>query len=484
MKKLVVFLAAYLTFKKHETVELDAADADEVIKAGKAVEVIVDKTLLQRDHATAPAQEEVMAAALAKALVPLQAKLDEQKLALEEQADQLKAMESKRERATSNAGGVPTGEPTAQLKARRAADGSGISFVRIAKAIGACYLARSQGKELTVGAQLKAWGYVDEMNALEQAAKTKAFSASILTDGGSLIPEQFATEVIELLRNKTAVRKLGYRQMDLTAGNLTIGRQSGGATAAYISEGAVITPSKPSTDQVKLSAKKLGSLVPVSNDLLRQATPSAEEFVRQDLLQVMALREDLAFIRGDGTQDTPKGIRNDTNSSNIYAATAVAPKLPTLAEVRTELAKAKYTLNKNNVPVQPDNLAWIFGPRVRFYLELLQDGNGNNAIFATELAQGRLWGIPFMDTTQIPENLGGGSDESEIYLYNRQEFMIGDHMQLEVTVDPNGTYEEGGVAKSGMSRDETPIRVLSANDCKLRHNISAVIVTTVRWGAP
>jgi HK97 family phage major capsid protein len=474
MKKLVVFLAAYLTFKKGQQAELDEKDADEVIKAGKALEVLVDKTIDQRDHATQPgADEEAMAkavaAATAKAIEPLQKKL-------EEQSQQLAAFG--REKATNNVGGTPNPDAPAPLHARRAADGSGISFVRIAKGIAMVHLKQMKGEHITLEKQLEKWGYKDEVDALK-----KAFTASSLTDGGSLIPEVFATEVIELLRHRTAIRKLGYRQMDLSAGNLTIGRQSGAATAAYVAEGAVIGTSKPSTEQVRLSAKKLASLVPVSNDLIRQATPSAEEFVRQDLLKVMALREDLAFIRGDGQADTPKGLRYDTNANNVYAATAVAPKLPTLAEVRTELAKAKYSLNKNDVPVSPDELAWIFSPRTRYYLELLQDGNGNNAIFATELAQGMLWGIDFVDTTQIPDNLGGG-DESELYLYNKNELMIGDHMQLEVTVAPNGTYEEGGAAKSGLSRDETPIRVLSAHDSKLRHNVSAACVTTLRWGAP
>jgi HK97 family phage major capsid protein len=474
MKKLVVFLAAYLTFKKGQQAELDEKDADEVIKAGKAVEVIVDKSLDQRDHATTPGLDEeamakAVATATAKAIEPLQKKL-------EEQSEQLAKFG--REKATNNVGAAPNPDAPAPLHARRAADGSGISFVRIAKGIAMVHLKQMKGEHITLEKQLEKWGYKDEVDALK-----KAFTASSLSDGGSLIPEVFATEVIELLRHRTAIRKLGYRQMDLSGGNLTIGRQSGAATAAYVAEGAVITTSKPSTEQVRLSAKKLASLVPVSNDLIRQATPSAEEFVRQDLLKVMALREDLAFARGDGQGDTPKGLRYDTNAANVYAATAVAPKLPTLAEVRTELAKAKYSLNKNDVPVPVEELAWVISPRTRYYLELLQDGNGNNAIFATELAQGKLWGIPFVDTTQIPDNLGGG-DESEIYLYNKTEFMIGDHMQLEVTVAPNGTYEEGGVAKSGLSRDETPIRVISAHDCKLRHNVSAAVVTTVRWGAP
>lgn len=496
MKKFVVMLANIMTLKAGHQYELEAADADQLIKDAKAIELKnADPSQRLRDHSQSPGVEDAIGDAVAKILAPLQKQLEGQAKTIGELQAKLDAQIEAAKSATkptTHTRGIPgTGAPVNPITGKLASEGTGISHVRILKAVGMAYRSKGAiGGEKTVDQVLSDWGYKDELDALKRQreasgfARERALGASILTDGGSLIPEVFSSDIIQLLRNETAVRQLGYRQMDLGAGNLTIGRQSSASTAAYIAEGAVITPSKPGTDQVKLSAKKLASLVVVSNDLLRQASISAEEFVRADLLAVMSLREDVAFIRGDGTSDTPKGLRNDTNSNNIYAATAVAPKVPTLAEVRAELAKAKYTLAKNNVKVDASRLAWIISPRTRYYLELLQDGNGNTAIFATELAQRRLWGIPFVDTTQIPDNLGGGTDESEIYLYRTDEFMIGDHMQMEVTVEPNGAYEEGGVAKAGLSRDETPIRVLSAHDSKLRHNISAVVVTTVRWGAP
>lgn len=481
MKKFVEFVVQYLTFTKGQVVELPEADADEMVKVGKA-KAAEDPSKTQRDHAVAltPAQ---ISEIVAKAIEPLTKKL-------EDTTTELLELKKTRVKATNNMGPPPGEAPRSPVTGQLASKGTGLSHVRIMKAVAHANLRQRAGMNTLcdVDSILKQQGYKDELDALnrrrEEFERQKALGASVLTDGGSLIPETFSAEIIELLRTKTVIRALGYTQMDLSSGNLTIGRQASASSAAYIAEGAVISTSKPGTDQVKLSAKKLASIVVVSNDLIRQASISADEFVRNDLLKVMKIREDIAFLRGDGTQDTPKGIRNDVNANNVYAATAVAPKVPTLAEVRAELAKAKYFLAKNNVETTAADLAWVFGPRVQYYLELLQDGNGNTAVFATELAQGRLWGIPFMASTQVPENLGGGTDESEIYLYRKDEFMIGDHMQMEVLVEPNGTYEEGGAAKSGFSRDETPIRVISAHDSKLRHNISAVVVTTVRWGAP
>ncbi len=66
-------------------------------------------------------------------------------------------------------------------------------------------------------------------------------------------------------------------------------------------EAAAITVSKPTFGQVVASFKKLTALVPVSNDMQRFADPAIDAYVRDDLVQVLARREDLAFIRGDGT---------------------------------------------------------------------------------------------------------------------------------------------------------------------------------------
>jgi len=51
---------------------------------------------------------------------------------------------------------------------------------------------------------------------------------------------------------------------------------------------------------------------------MRYADPAVDAFVRDDLVKVIALREDLAFILGDGTQDTPRGF---LSFAGAYAVT-------------------------------------------------------------------------------------------------------------------------------------------------------------------
>ncbi len=390
-------------------------------------------------------------------------------------------LEQLKKKATNNMGTeeLPTEEdprPVAVKVGKHMTEGTGLNFVRMAKAIGTVELERKNGRQVTLEGVIKGWAKKDR----NYDVLVKTFTQSLMTDGGTFVPENFAAEIIELLRHIAVIRTLGYRSTPLPNGNITIGRQSGAATAAYIDEGAVISVSKPATDAVKLVEKKLAALVPVSNDLIRNASIAAEEFVRADLLKVMALREDLAFIRGDGSASTPRGLRYDTAAANVVDETT-GSKTPTLAEVRTELNGMVYGFESNDVPML--NPRMIINPRTKLYLKSLADGNGNDPIFLREMDQGKIMGIPFAVTNQIPSNLGSGTNESEMYIYEADEFMIGDGLKMELTVSPDGTYEDGGSAKSGLSRDETPIRILSTHDCKLRHNVACVIRTNVIWGS-
>ncbi|EPX2932243.1 phage major capsid protein, partial [Klebsiella pneumoniae] len=86
--------------------------------------------------------------------------------------------------------------------------------------------------------------------------------------GGALIPENMQNEVIELLSDRTIVRKLGARSVPLPNGNLTLPRSAGGATASYTGEGKDAKTSESKFDDVKLSAKTMIALVPMSNQLI------------------------------------------------------------------------------------------------------------------------------------------------------------------------------------------------------------------------
>jgi HK97 family phage major capsid protein len=404
-----------------------------------------------------PNIEEAIAKAVAKAVEPLEAAL--------------------KAKATSNMTGAPMGGDTSSTapeyratftsrNVKDAAEGTGLNFIRGLKAKAVGLMSGQAPAEVA-----KRWGYEAVSKALSQGG----FSA-----GGSLVHQEFANELIPLLRNLTVVRKAGARVVPMGA-SLIFDRQASAGTAYYGQENTAITPTEQTTDQVVLSEKKLTALTAVSNDLIRNASVSAEEFVRDDLLQIMAIREDLAFLRGSGTASEPLGIRNQATTT--YYETISSATNPTLAEMKKELDKACLTLAQANIPMT--RCAWFMAPRTKKAITAMvgPGAEGYNSLERELSDSGTLRGFPVYVTNQIPINLTTDSQgsSSELYCVDMNEVIIGESLACECEVFPNGAWSNSGTIVSGISNDQTVIRCLSKHDIALRRRAGAVVVTKLSW---
>lgn len=476
MKKQIVLLAACLSFQKGALVTIDSKQADELIADGKALEVR-DPSRDNRDHATPPGNEEVIAAALAKALAPIGAQVK----ALEEKLAATPA--EPRTKATNNLGEVPRAAPITGTtgEERVYADKPGLRWARMVKAI-----AVAKMDNVPVDQVLEDWGYEQIRSVFKRdserrkaiGAQLRALGQSTQAAGGALVPAEFSSELIPLLRNATAVRKLGARSLPMNA-SLTIPKQTGAATAAYVGENSPATPSEQTFGTLTLVERKLVVLVPFSNDLIRNAEVDAEMVVRDDALAVMSIKEDSTFMFGTGAQDTPRGIEALAVAGNKYAATASSATAPTLAELRKELGKARRKLRSQNIPMT--RCGHIISPAVEEYFTSITDGNGN-AVYAEMMQNGKLGTDPVVTTNQIPENGGGSADEKKWFYGDFDQAVIGEAKMQQAEFFPNGVYESGGSALSGISRDQSVLRVIALHDFQLRYPEAFVVITT-RMGA-
>jgi len=304
----------------------------------------------------------------------------------------------------------------------------------------------------------------------------KALQSDEGSTGGYLVPEEYSTELIEYLRPLSVVRRMNPTIVPMNTGTLSMSAMTGGASAEYIGEGSNVSTSQPTLGQVKLTWKKLGCLVPISNDLIRFSTPSADDVVRNDLAGAMAQREDAAFIRDDGTNDKPKGLYGWIASANKFDANGTV----SLANVTTDLGKAILALREaETLFLRP---GWLISARTEFYLTTLRDSNGNYA-FKDEMATGKLYGFPFAVTTQIPDNLGDSENESEVYLVDFVDAVIGESSKVEIEVSTEAAYYDGSSVVSAFSLDQTVLRAISRHDFAMRRSTSGSVIEAVTWGA-
>ncbi|WDH24101.1 phage major capsid protein [Pseudomonas chlororaphis] len=296
--------------------------------------------------------------------------------------------------------------------------------------------------------------------------------------GGVLVPENFSTSVIESLRPKSVVRKMGAVSLPLNNGNLTMPRVLGNTQVTYLGTEEDISVTEMEFGDLKLSAKKAAAIVPISNDLLAYAgvNPRIDAQVSNDLAVSMGLSEDLYFIRGTGTGDAPKGLRYWAPAGNVLPA----PTGATLAIVDLYLGSMMLRLEAANVDLAA--CGWLMSPRTLRWLQSLRDGNGNKAY--PEIDLGLLKGYPYALTTQIPNNLGAGGNESEIYFTNFGDCYIGEDTNLAIAISTEASYKDGaGNTVSAFQRDQTLIRVISKHDFGPRHVESVSVGTGITWGA-
>ncbi len=310
-------------------------------------------------------------------------------------------------------------------------------------------------------------------------AAVRALQASVGSTGGFMIPVELSTEIIEFLRPRTVVRKAmpAGREISLPRGNLTIGRQNTGATVGYVGEGQSTAYTQESMGEITLQARKAKAIVPISNDLIRFAQSSADMVVRDDLVRQLAVLEDQNFLRGVGSAFAPKGMRYLATSSNVLAATLSY----NVSTVIADLQGMVVTLQNAYIPMT--NPHWFWSPKTHNYLYDARDSVGG-FLFRDEMDRGMFRGIPFSWTQNIPSNLGGSANQSEIYLIDMDEFIIGDVPGLMIDASQEASYSSDGstLTNSAFDRDETVIRIIAEHDCNIKHTASACILTGVPYG--
>lgn len=159
----------------------------------------------------------------------------------------------------------------------------------------------------------------DEMNYIAQKAfhgRMREKAMGTLSDilGGSLVAGPSLGELIELQRNAEIFSRLGCRELTLPPnGRIQFPKQTSGGTFYMVGEGKAITESSQATGSLTLSAKKGACLTVLNDELIRFASPAAEQFVRADIAAVAARGWDTQMLTGVGGMTNILGLLRYTD---------------------------------------------------------------------------------------------------------------------------------------------------------------------------
>ena len=197
-------------------------------------------------------------------------------------------------------------------------------------------------------------------------------------------------EFIELLRPETIIGRIpGFRMVPF---NIKMPRQTSGASANWVGEGAPKPLSKLGFDNVTLPEANIAVIIAITEELARFSNPSAEALVRADMVAAVSEFMNQQFI--DPTVAAVAGIKP-------AAVTNGAPAIPssgtTFAEIMDDLGKALTAMSTAQIP---GPYVWVMNPRTKISLSLMRTSQDVMA-FPSVGVNNTLLGYPIVDSNQV-----------------------------------------------------------------------------------
>jgi len=244
--------------------------------------------------------------------------------------------------------------------------------------------------------------------------------------GGNLVATDNIS-FIDILRARSVAMRMGAMRMTGLVGNVTVPRQTGAATAAWLAnEGTGVSESDQTFSQMALSPKNVAAYTEISRQLMMQSSPSAEMIVMNDLAAVVALAVDSAAIQGTGLTGQPTGI---ISTSGIGSVTGTTLAYSGILEFQTDVMAA-------NALINPATSGYVTTPAVAALLATRQRfASTDTPLWEGGLMDGRVAGFGAMSSTQMPA--------SRLLFGDFNQLVIAEWGALELDVNPYANFPAG-----------------------------------------
>jgi HK97 family phage major capsid protein len=227
---------------------------------------------------------------------------------------------------------------------------------------------------------------------------------------------------IDILRNRSVAMNMGSRVLSGLVGNVTFARQTGKVTVTWqAGEGTSVTAADQALGQLSMTPKTCIAITDVSEQLLAQATPSAEAFVMADLANDVAIDGvDNAVINGTGGAQ-PIGIKNTSGITSGQSASTFS------------YAKAlAFPVAAGAVNAIRGNPGWVTNiAGASIGMQRQRFSSTDSPLWEGNLMDGQLVGFRAMSSEQLASG--------NIIFGSWDEVVIGEWGVLELSTDNGGT---------------------------------------------
>lgn len=284
-----------------------------------------------------------------------------------------------------------------------------------------------------------------------------AFSSTVPSEGGFLIPEVLRSEMLAVALERSVVRqrarvipmetlRVPFPAIDSTS---NVSSVYGGVVGYWTEEGAALTASQAAFSRIVLDAKKLTAYTEVPNELISDSAVSFQAFLDQIFPEALSFYEDIAFLKGSGVGE-PLGAL-DANNTAIISVDKVDGQDPD-----TILWENIVAMYARMLPSSLDRAVWVCS--IDTFPELatmaLSVGTGGSAIWLNNGVQGppmTILGRPVIFTEKAPGVLG---DAGDINFVDFGFYLIGDRQVMSAMSSPHFKFQN----------DQTAYRIIQRVD--------------------
>lgn len=248
----------------------------------------------------------------------------------------------------------------------------------------------------------------------------KDLSGGTDANGGYTVPEEFYGRVIEKMSATPSIRKLAT-VIPMNSDKMNIPVEGNEMSFYWPTENNAITASDPTFGEVELTPNLLAGLVKMSRQLVEDSGVNILDYLARIIARGLIKEEDSKFTGGSGTGQ-PKGFRQYTVTQTDSQAGA------TLAY--TDVVNLFFLLGE----AYRDNAVFMTSDNGAKALASIID-SANRPVFIPEASTDglyRLFGKPLMINSNIPSNLGVGTDETELWFGDFSFYLVGDREGVSV----------------------------------------------------
>lgn len=284
-----------------------------------------------------------------------------------------------------------------------------------------------------------------------------AMAGGTTVGGGVLLTSGVSARVIDLARARARVVQAGATTIPMQNRELTIAKVATNPTPAWRAENVPLPVGDVTFAGVNLRARTLGAIAKFPIELAEDA-PNFGQLIEDILAEVLGVELDRVALTGNGAAEEPLGLQNVVGVNTI---TAVG--VPAYAD----FSSAVQSIAEANADT--DALALIVAPRTAGTMDRLVDTT-NQPLMPPESYRN----LKKLSTTQVPTNLGGGSNESLAFVGLFPWLWIG--MRTELRIEASRHASDPSIGGSAFTDMQVWVRAyLRADVAVVRPNFFTVL---------